>query len=143
MKAFATGWRSTEVVQQSVAQLPWGHVTVLLDKLDDTPTRDWYAQAAGQHGWSRCMLLHQIKAQTHVRVGAAPSNFAQRLPSPDSDLAHSCARAAGHRSAGVWTAETITMGIPSGCAGGKPSRRRPERRKETRHAGNSHPQVNN
>jgi hypothetical protein len=76
-------------------------VTVLLDKLDDPPTRDWYAQAASQHGWSRCMLLHQIKAQTHVRVGAAPSNFAQRLPSPDSDLAHSCARAAGHRSAGV------------------------------------------
>ncbi len=40
----------------------------------------WPAQAASPHGWSRSMLLHQIKAQTHVRVGAAPSNFAQRLP---------------------------------------------------------------
>jgi predicted nuclease of restriction endonuclease-like (RecB) superfamily len=43
--------------QQPVAQLPWGHVTVLLDKLDDQRKRDWYAAAAVEHGWSRNVLL--------------------------------------------------------------------------------------
>jgi predicted nuclease of restriction endonuclease-like (RecB) superfamily len=61
MRQMAGAWPS-EVGQQAVGQLPWEHVTVLLDKLDDTPTRDWYAQAASQHGWSRSMLPHQIKA---------------------------------------------------------------------------------
>jgi len=45
MRQMAGAWPS-EVGQQAVGQLPWGHVTVLLDKLDDTPTRDWYAHAA-------------------------------------------------------------------------------------------------
>jgi predicted nuclease of restriction endonuclease-like (RecB) superfamily len=38
-------------------------VTVLLDKLDDRATRDWYAAQAAEHGWSRNVLLNQVKAQ--------------------------------------------------------------------------------
>ncbi len=53
---------------------------VLLDKLEDQPTRDWYVARAVEHIWSRNMLLNQIKAKTDLRVGAAPSNFAATLP---------------------------------------------------------------
>ena len=91
MKAFAEAW-SAEIVQQPVAQLPWGHITVLLDKLDDQAQRDWYASAAAEHGWSRNVLLNQIMSRLDERVGAAPSNFAVRLPTPDSELAQQLTR---------------------------------------------------
>jgi len=51
---------AAQVVQQPVAQLPWGHVTLLLDRLDDQALRDWYAEQAILHGWSRNVLLNQI-----------------------------------------------------------------------------------
>lgn len=80
MAALAHAWPEAEVVQQAAAQLPWGHLMVVLDKLEDQPTRDWYVARAVEHSWSRNMLLNQIKAKTGLRVGAAPSNFAATLP---------------------------------------------------------------
>ncbi len=86
MRSAARSWPAfDEFVQQPVATLPWGHVLVLLDKLDDRATRDWYAAQAAEHGWSRNVLLNQVKAQLHRRVGAAPSNFPAALDE-DSEL---------------------------------------------------------
>lgn len=84
MRAFAAAW--PESVQRPVGQLPWGHITTLLDRFDDQGTRDWYATEAVRNGWSRAVLLHQIKTQLHLRAGAAPSNFAEALSPPDSEL---------------------------------------------------------
>src|SRR4051794_4897510 len=53
MRAMAEAWSQEAIVQQAVGQLPWGHVTVLLDKLDEQSDRDWYAARAAEHGWSR------------------------------------------------------------------------------------------
>ncbi len=86
MRQFAETWPAEAIVQQAVGRLPWGHVTVLLSTLDDQATRDWYAAAAVENGWSRSVLLNQIKNATHRRVGAAPSNFADRLEPDDSEL---------------------------------------------------------
>ena len=35
MRAFAAAWPDLGVVQQPVAQLPWSHHVILLDKLDE------------------------------------------------------------------------------------------------------------
>ena len=87
MRTFAEAWPATRFAQQPVAQLPWGHVTVLLDRLAEQPVREWYAVHAAASGWSRAVLLNQIKSQLHTRLGAAPSNFRAALPATDSDLA--------------------------------------------------------
>lgn len=76
----------------AAAQLPWGHVMVLLDRLDDAATRDWYATQALEAGWSRGVLEDRIAGHLHQRVGAAPSNYATHLPAPDSDLAQRATR---------------------------------------------------
>lgn len=76
----------------AAAQLPWGHIMVLLDKLSEADERDWYASRALSEGWSRGLLEDRIKGQLHRRIGAAPSNYAQHLPSPDSDLAQESTR---------------------------------------------------
>ncbi len=92
MRSFATAWPHEPIVQQPVGQLPWGHVTVLLDKLDDQPLRNWYAATAVEHGWSRNVLLDQIMNRLSTRVGAALSNFSAQLPAKDSELAQQLTR---------------------------------------------------
>ena len=84
MRAFAEAW--PEIVQQPVGQLPWGHITVLLDRLDDQALREWYVHQAIAHGWSRNVLVNQVLSQLHRRAGAAPSNFAATLPAGESEL---------------------------------------------------------
>ncbi len=66
--------------------MPWGHIETLLDKLDDPAERDWYAAQAVRHGWTRNLLLNQIKGQLHLRVGAAPSNFEVTVTDNESEL---------------------------------------------------------
>jgi hypothetical protein len=39
MRLMAATWSQAEIVQQPVEQLPWGHVTVLLDKLSERSDR--------------------------------------------------------------------------------------------------------
>ncbi|RLP69455.1 DUF1016 domain-containing protein [Mycetocola manganoxydans] len=93
MRAFAVAWPGpAPISQQAAGKLPWGHVMVLIDKLDDPATRDWYAAAAVQHGWSRNVLMNQIMNRTHDRIGSGPSNFTRQLPAAESELAQQIAR---------------------------------------------------
>jgi predicted nuclease of restriction endonuclease-like (RecB) superfamily len=50
MRAFAAAWPDEQILQQAVAQLPGGHITVLLHRLDDHELRDWYAGQTAAHG---------------------------------------------------------------------------------------------
>ncbi|MEF2977676.1 PDDEXK nuclease domain-containing protein [Subtercola sp. YIM 133946] len=92
MRAFATQWPDSSNVPQAVGHLPWGHIRVLFDKLDDRADRELYAAKAAEHGWSRDVLLNHIKNRTLERTGAAPSNFDVRLPLTDSALARDLAK---------------------------------------------------
>ncbi|OGT59020.1 MAG: hypothetical protein A3F43_06620 [Gammaproteobacteria bacterium RIFCSPHIGHO2_12_FULL_42_10] len=78
--------------QQPAAQLPWSHIQLLLDKYKADPIRfAWYSGKAVENGWSRSSLSMHIKSDLHQRQGIASekvSNYRERLPSPQSDLAH-------------------------------------------------------
>ncbi|MDD5391789.1 MAG: PDDEXK nuclease domain-containing protein [Thiothrix sp.] len=87
MRTFAQNWGSSEFVQEVLAQLPWYHHITLLDKLKTQATREWYAQQAITHNWSRNVLVMQIETNLMDRSGKAVNNFAQCLPAPQSDLA--------------------------------------------------------
>ena len=87
MRAFAEAWPDEVIVQQAVGQLPWGHNLVLLSKLKATDLRLAYTQRAMDQGWSRAVLVHHIERRLLEREGQAVSNFALRLPEPNSDLA--------------------------------------------------------
>lgn len=88
MKALATAWPTIgEFVPQAVAQIPWGHVRVLLDKLTTRQDREWYAAKTVENGWSRASLEFEIKMDLKSRLGSAPSNFSTTLEATDSDLA--------------------------------------------------------
>src|ERR1700733_7411266 len=87
MRAFAEAWPEEPIVQQVAAQLPWGHHMVLLDRVKDRSSREWYLRAALQHGWSRAILVHQIEGRLQERQGKALTNFSGTVPPGDSDLA--------------------------------------------------------
>jgi predicted nuclease of restriction endonuclease-like (RecB) superfamily len=87
MRAFAEAWPDFPIGQQAVGQLPWGHNLLLLTKLKTAEARLAYAQRAIDHGWSRNVLALHIEQRTLEREGKALTNFEQRLPKPQSDLA--------------------------------------------------------
>lgn len=87
MRAFAEAWPDGEFVQAALAQLPWYHQLGLLDKLQTAEERQWYAAQALENGWSRNVLVMQIESGLRQRTGVAITNFGQRLPRPQSDLA--------------------------------------------------------
>lgn len=89
MAKFAATYPDSEFVQQVVAQIPWGHNVVLLDKVSDAGERNWYIEACRKNGWSRNVLVHQIESGLYQRQVLADkvSNFEKRLPSPQSELA--------------------------------------------------------
>ncbi len=87
MRKFAASWTDIEIVQRTVAQIPWRSNITLLDKLNDPDLRLWYAQKTIEHGFGKDMLVFQISSQLHLRQGNAINNFEITLPPVDSDLA--------------------------------------------------------
>ena len=76
-------------LRQAVAEIPWGHNLVLMQKVPDPDHRTWYVQQTLENGWSRAILVHQIETDLYGRQVAAvkTTNFSVTLPSPQSDLA--------------------------------------------------------
>lgn len=67
--------------------IPWFHHIILIEKVKDISTRLWYMQQTIEQGWSRDTLASMIKNRVHDRHGNAVSNFAARLPAPQSEMA--------------------------------------------------------
>ena len=88
MRKFAESWTDIKIVQRTVAQIPWRTNLALLDKLKDRALRLWYAQQTISNGWSRDLLVFQIEAQLHARLGETANNFDIALPPDDSDMAN-------------------------------------------------------
>lgn len=79
-----------EIGKQAVSQLPWGHIIVLMQQVKDIGARDWYANNVLNNGISRSILIMQIEQDLYTRQGKQShkiTNFPERLPSPQSDLA--------------------------------------------------------
>ncbi len=86
MRAFAEAWPDETFVQQTVANLPWGHIARILDRVSDPNARQFYVEQALQQGWSRDTLLVHVDRRLHERQGKTVNNFDKTLPPPGSDL---------------------------------------------------------
>lgn len=90
MRRFAEIYPDFEIGAQAVRQLPWGHIVMLFQKLDDEKTRNWYAEKTLSEGWSRADLEENIKKNLFKRQGSSHtkvSNFLKKLPAPRSEFA--------------------------------------------------------
>ena len=89
MAKFALRFPDKDIVQAALAQITWYHHIALMDKVKNPEEHIWYAEQAAQNGWSRNVLVHQIESGLYQRQVLAEkvSNFGNRLPSPQSELA--------------------------------------------------------
>ena len=70
------------ILPQPVAELPWGHNRLILNKIKDRTEAIYYAEAAAKMSWTRNLLLNFIKADTYHNSKELPKlhNFETTLP---------------------------------------------------------------
>ena len=86
MVQFYKEYSNDEFVQPIVAQIPWTHNIILIQKIKDKNIRFWYMEQTLQNGWSKDILSLMINSEVHNRTGNLVSNFSQILPPLESDL---------------------------------------------------------
>ena len=86
MRQFAEFYTISQFGQQAVAQIPWGHHVLIIDKVKDQETALYYIYKTLENGWSRDVLSLQIKSALHLREGKAISNFEQTTLKENTDL---------------------------------------------------------
>lgn len=91
MRQFVARFPDITILPQAVAQLPWGHISLLIHKIKDNNELIWYADQTIEQGWTRLTLEQQVKNNLFQRQAineTKSSNFLTRLPNPQSKLAH-------------------------------------------------------
>ena len=57
-----------QLVQELLPAVPWGHHVEIVKKVKAPAARLWYLRATARFGWSRNVLLNQIKAGAYERA---------------------------------------------------------------------------
>ncbi len=90
MKAFYEQYKDFSILPPAVAELPWTHNYILLEKIKDRDKRLWYANECLKNGWSKSILIHQIELELYERQILANkfTNFNKKIKfKKNSDLA--------------------------------------------------------
>lgn len=70
-----------ELLRQVVAEVPWGHNILIMQRIKDESARRYYLEATARLGWTRNVLLNQIKGGAYeVSLQDKSHNFAAVLP---------------------------------------------------------------
>jgi predicted nuclease of restriction endonuclease-like (RecB) superfamily len=72
-----------QAVRELAAAVPWGHHVLLLGRIKSPPALLYYLRATAQFGWSRNVLLNQIKAGTYERAVTEKKTHNFRLALPE------------------------------------------------------------
>lgn len=86
MKKFYLEYKDDELVQRTIAQLPWRHNIVLTNKIKNNKIGKLYAEATIKNGWSKHMLVIQIESNYYLWIGNSSNNFKKILLDINSDL---------------------------------------------------------
>jgi len=82
MRQFYLAYKDEPKLQQAVGEIPWGQNLLILSKLKDTKARQYYIETTKEMGWSRKVLLNQIKSDAYQRHTSTHKqhNFKETLP---------------------------------------------------------------
>lgn len=91
MKSFYENYKGYSNLPPAVADLPWTHNYLLLEKVKDANKRLWYAEECVKNGWSKVVLVHQIELNLYDRkcISNKMTNFKEKLSlESNSELAN-------------------------------------------------------
>lgn len=78
---YETYANAPEFLKQAVSEIPWGHNILIMQRIKDEAARRYYLEATARLGWTRNVLLNQIKAGAYeVSLQDKSHNFAAVLP---------------------------------------------------------------
>ncbi|MBF0494428.1 MAG: DUF1016 family protein [Candidatus Omnitrophica bacterium] len=81
MRQFYMEYKDAPILQQLVGELPWGHNILIFSRVKANRERAYYLKASAEMGWSRNVLLHQIKAGAfEFNMRQKTHNFSKTLP---------------------------------------------------------------
>lgn len=89
MRQFAQLYPDFLIAPQPVAQLPWGHISRLIQMVKDDAARKWYMQKTIEYGWSRIILEMQIQRDLYAQYGMNENkNHLKPQPENQSNLSN-------------------------------------------------------
>ena len=89
MRVFYREYKDLPNLPPIVANLPWTHNYILIEKVKDYQRRLWYAEKCLENGWSKIVLTHQIESDLYQRQKENPklNNFKDKMSIEQSELA--------------------------------------------------------
>lgn len=89
MRVFYKEYKDLQNLPPIVANLPWTHNYILLEKVKESKKRLWYAKQCLDSGWSKIVLIHQIESDLYQRQKDNPklTNFKKIMQVNESELA--------------------------------------------------------
>jgi predicted nuclease of restriction endonuclease-like (RecB) superfamily len=83
MRQMVFEYKGRPILQQLVGEIPWGQNILILQKIKSDEERKYYLEATSKFGWTRNVLLNQIKAGAYerARLEKKAHNFPAVLPS--------------------------------------------------------------
>ena len=90
MRKFYETYRDLSILPTALAKLPWSFNCLLIDRVNDSEKRAWYAEKCLENGWSFVLLDHQIDLNLYQRQSdnsAKLTNFGEHLPAVQGELA--------------------------------------------------------
>lgn len=90
MRQFYLEYKENPELLNLAGKIPWGQNMLIIHQLKDYQEREYYLKATDQLGWSRAVLLNQIKANAykHHLLDKKLSNFDKALPAHLSEQAN-------------------------------------------------------
>lgn len=74
--------------QQMLFKIPWGHIRTIIDKCEGNIAKAiFFVKETLQYNWSRAILLNFLDSGLYEAKGKAITNFKDKLPELQSDLA--------------------------------------------------------
>ena len=81
MRRLYEEYKNKPFLQQLVAEIPWGHNLLIMEKIYGDKEREYYIKSSRDLGWSRNVLLNQVKAGAYeFSLKQKSHNFPKVLP---------------------------------------------------------------
>ncbi len=82
MRLFYLEYKKSPKLAQLVREIPWGQNIAIMQMIKTNEEREYYLKATAEMGWSRNVLIHQIKAGAYKSYIQLPKqhNFQKVLP---------------------------------------------------------------
>ena len=82
MRQFFLEYQGNTDLQQLAGEIPWFSNVTIFSKIKDQVAREYYLRSTAEMGWSRNVLLNQIKAKAYERhrLSTKQHNFKKALP---------------------------------------------------------------